>query len=210
MEESGVDRALVKVAIEARKGAGRVLPFRFLTAARAAPSFEPALDVAMKDAIAEMPQMPGRTVVCVDTSGSMYQALSARSSVTRGDAAAALGSMINGDVRMIAFGSGAVEIPARRGMAGVDAVRSAQGIVGHGTNIPAAVELAETIGYDRLIVITDEQTVGRVLAPKGKGYMINVASARNGVGYGPWVHIDGFSENTLKFILELEGAEVSA
>ena len=34
--------------------------------------------------------------------------------------------------------------------------------------------------------------------------MINVASARNGVGYGPWVHIDGFSEAVLRFIVEHE------
>ena len=206
MEQSKVDRDLVRNAIEARKGAHRVLPFRFVSAARAAPSFEPSLDIAMKAAIADTPALPGRTVVCVDTSASMYAPLSQRSTVLRADAASALGSMINGDVRMIAFASGAIEVPARRGMAGVDAIRSSMGVVGHETNIRAAIDLAETIGYDRLIVITDEQTAGRIPAPKGKkGYMINVASAKNGVGYGPWVHIDGFSENTLKFIREIEG-----
>ena len=34
--------------------------------------------------------------------------------------------------------------------------------------------------------------------------MINVASARNGVGYGPWTHIDGFSEAVIDYIRELE------
>ncbi len=58
--------------------------------------------------------------------------------------------------------------------------------------------------YDRIIVITDEQSHDRVGAPRGKGYMINVASARNGVGYGPWVHIDGFSEAIVNYIRELE------
>jgi hypothetical protein len=38
--------------------------------------------------------------------------------------------------------------------------------------------------------------------------MINVASAKHGVGYGkPWVHIDGFSEGVLKFINEIERGE---
>lgn len=37
-----------------------------------------------------------------------------------------------------------------------------------------------------------------------RGYMINVASARNGVGYGDWTRIDGFSENVLRFIREIE------
>ena len=34
--------------------------------------------------------------------------------------------------------------------------------------------------------------------------MINVASARNGVGYGPWTHIDGFSESVIRFMHEHE------
>ncbi len=37
--------------------------------------------------------------------------------------------------------------------------------------------------------------------------MINVASARNGVGYGPWVQIDGFSEAVINYIRELENSE---
>ena len=41
-------------------------------------------------------------------------------------------------------------------------------------------------------------------APGAKGYMINVDSNKNGVGYGPWVHIDGFSENVIRFIHEIE------
>jgi hypothetical protein len=35
-------------------------------------------------------------------------------------------------------------------------------------------------------------------------YMINVASARNGVGYGAWTHIDGFSEAVLNYVRERE------
>jgi len=34
--------------------------------------------------------------------------------------------------------------------------------------------------------------------------VINVASARNGVGYGLWVHIDGWSEAVLEYIREAE------
>jgi hypothetical protein len=49
--------------------------------------------------------------------------------------------------------------------------------------------------FDRLLVITDEQSHDNVPAPKGKGYVINVASNKNGVGYGKWTHIDGWSES---------------
>jgi hypothetical protein len=51
-------------------------------------------------------------------------------------------------------------------------------------------------------VITDEQSWSPVPAPKAKhAYMLNVASAKCGVGYrNGWVHIDGFSESVLKYI----------
>jgi hypothetical protein len=37
--------------------------------------------------------------------------------------------------------------------------------------------------------------------------MINVASAKNGVGYGSWAHIDGWSEAVIEYIRELERSE---
>jgi len=48
----------------------------------------------------------------------------------------------------------------------------------------AAVVKVSNFSHDRLIVITDEQSADRVPEPKGLGYMINVASNRNGVGFG--------------------------
>src|SRR5262245_5369793 len=47
MGEAGVDEGLVRKAIRDRKGAQRVLPFRFVAAARAAPMFDGALDKAL-------------------------------------------------------------------------------------------------------------------------------------------------------------------
>ena len=60
-----------------------------------------------------------------------------------------------------------------------------------GTMLGAAVE-AVAGTYDRLIVITDEQAHDKVPAPTSAG--INVASYRHGVSYGPWMHIEGWSE----------------
>lgn len=61
------------------------------------------------------------------------------------------------------------------------------------------------VQHDRLIVITDEQSHDRVGDPvAAHAYMINVASAQRGVGYGKWNHIDGFSEGILRFINEFE------
>jgi hypothetical protein len=205
MAEAGCDPDLVKDAIVARKGgAQRVLPFRYIAAARAAPQFEPAIDQALCEAIAELPILPGKTAILIDVSGSMDDRLSAKSDMTRMDAAAALGAIWPGDVRMFTFSQQVVEVPPRRGMAGVDAiVRSQQ----HGgTYLGQAVQaLNAQVPYDRLIVITDEQSHDRVGDPvNGRAYMINVASAQRGVGYGKWNHIDGFSEGILRFIHEFE------
>jgi len=51
-----------------------------------------------------------------------------------------------------------------------------------------------------LIVITDERAHDTVPAPNGKGYVINVASYKNGLGYGKWTHIDGWSESVVEYI----------
>jgi hypothetical protein len=72
-------------------------------------------------------------------------------------------------------------------------------------------ERAEPIEMDRLIVITDEQVADKVSPPVGLrhgAYMINVASAKNGVGYGDsWTHLDGFSEQVIRWIAEFEKLE---
>ncbi len=204
MVQAGVDLDLVKSAIVARKGgAQRVFPFRYVAAARAAPQLEPALDQALCEAIAEMPVFSGKTIVLVDVSGSMEAKLSAKSDMTRMDAAAALASIIHGDLRVFTFSQALCEGPPRRGMAGVDAIVGSQ--PHGGTYLGAALAQIYPLPHDRLIVITDEQSHDAVPEPVvPASYMINVASNRNGVGYGRWTHIDGFSEGVLRFIQETE------
>lgn len=204
MATAGVDSDVVKQAIVARQnGAQRVLPFRYVAAARAAPQFEPVIDQALCEAITEMPLLEGKTVILVDVSGSMDTKLSAKSDMTRMDAAAALGSIVHGDIRLFTFSSALTEVPPRRGMAGVDAIVRSQP---HGsTYLGQAVQAVNSLPHDRLIVITDEQSHDHVPDPVAKrAYMINVASNQNGVGYGRWTHIDGFSEGVIRFIHEVE------
>ena len=77
---------------------------------------------------------------------------------------------------------------------------------GHGTDTKAAVMLAATKGYDRVIVLTDEQSATNIGNPLigTKGYMLNVASYQNGIGGKDWVRIDGWSEAVVDYIQELE------
>lgn len=219
MDQSGVDRSLVIAAIRARKGADRVLPFRYIGAARAAPSFEPALDEALIASIGAMPRLKGRTLVLVDVSHSMNAKLSAKSDLTRMDAAAALAAILPADdLRVMTFSNGLIEVPARKGMAGIEIIRRSQ--PHSGTQLAATMKMVnQRFPHDRLIVITDEQAGGGHIMTGDNGgrvpdpiveraYMINVASAKNGVGYGKWLHIDGFSENVLRFLFEIEAADL--
>lgn len=207
MVDAGCDLELVKEAIVARKGAKLVFPFRYVAAARAAPQLEPVIDQALVAAVADGVRLPGKTIILVDVSGSMDSKLSAKSDMTRMDAAATLASVINGDVRVFSFSTMTKEVPPRRGMAGVDAIIKSQ----HhgGTELGTAVRHANALPHDRLIVISDEQAAQPVPAPKAdKAYMINVASYQNGVGYGAgWTHIDGFSEAVIRYIAAIEGLD---
>lgn len=205
MTEAGCDVQLVRDAIALRKGAERVLPFRFIAAARVVPQFETEIDAAMLAGMANMERLPGRTVVLVDNSGSMYAPLSSKSDLTRADAAAGLAIFVRGiseSVRVFAFSDNLVEVPARTGMALRDALQAAT--IHGSTYLGAAVKTMNELSYDRLIVITDEQSHDIVPNPKGRAYMINIASSKNGVGYGPWVHVDGWSEQLISFIQEYE------
>jgi len=133
----------------------------------------------------------------------MNSPVSGKSDMTRMDAAATLASIFPGRARIFTFSDALVEVPQRPGMAGVAVIKNSQ----HhsGTQLGAAIERTKQIGkFDRMIVITDEQSRDTVGGPSGRGYVINVASNRNGVGYGDWTRIDGFSENVLRFIREIE------
>ncbi len=106
------------------------------------------------------------------------------------------------DVVVVTFSASAVVVPSRRGFALRDAIDKSQehGSTMLGASLNAIHAHALTKDYTRLIVITDEQSADTVPDPHGKGYMLNVASAKNGVGYGAWTHIDGWSEAVVDYI----------
>jgi TROVE domain/von Willebrand factor type A domain len=208
LHAAGVREELVLSALAAMK-TERVLPFRFLAAARNAPQWEEALEQAMFRSLeGRTARLAGHTVLLVDVSGSMEAPLSQRSEMRRTDAAYGLAILLREiaeKVTIYTFSNDAVLVPSRRGMALRDALERSQPHMG--TYLGAAVRKAEDAarsGVDRIVAITDEQSHDRVDVPRGKGYMINVASNRNGVGYGEWTHIDGWSEAVIDYIAELE------
>lgn len=181
----------------------RILPFRFITAARYAPRLEDALEQAMFRCLADLPKLGGKTALLIDHSGSMGEKVSGKSEISRFDAAAAVAMILRETTdrcRVFTFAEDCIEVPPRRGFAMVQAV---QAFVN-----PVSTQLGKAVKYvyskfpecDRIIVITDEQSQDRPPHPQGHGYIVNVAGYRNGIGYGPWVTIDGWSEAIIEYI----------
>lgn len=203
MAEAKADEAVVREAL-GRMKTERVLPFRFISAARYAPQWEAELEKAMFKSLEGQAKLPGKTVLLVDVSGSMDAQLSRRSDMNRNDAAYGLAVLLREiaeNVSVYSFSDKLVRIPSRSGFALRDAINTSQ--PHSGTYLGKAVSSIDE-KYDRLIVITDEQAHDAVPNAKARGYVINVASYKNGVGYGQWVHIDGWSEAVIEYIRAAE------
>lgn len=205
MNEAGVDAGAVDAYGKAVDIA-RVLPFRFIAAARAVPAWEHIIEPMMLRACEGREKLPGKTIVLLDVSGSMFSPISAKSDLHRVDAACGVAILLRelcSDVEVLTFSNHVVQVPARRGFALRDAIVQSQ--PHSGTQMGMAVQAVNAQRKcDRLIVLTDEQSADRVPAPASLGYVINVASEKHGVGYGAWRHIDGWSEACIDYIQELE------
>lgn len=207
MVTANCDLSLIRKALAEGAATSKALPFRFIAAARHAPALEPDLDAAMQVSTVGMEKLPGRTLVLIDVSPSMNAALSAKSDLSRTDAACGLAILARElcqDVRIFAFSNSIAEVPARRGMALSDAIKRA--VPSNGTMLGAAVKRMNSLPHDRLIIVTDEESQDPVPPPIAKAYMVNVSGSANGIGYGDWTRISGFSEAILTYIMESERA----
>lgn len=205
MEQSGVNRDIVKNRLLTGAKNSKALPFRFIAAMLACPKWEDMIEAAMLVSCENLEKLPGKTAIVVDCSGSMGAPLSNKSQLSRFQAAAALAILVReiaDEPAVYAFGTDVKQVRPRRGMALGDELLNSG--VGHGTRLGNAVACVNADGYDRAIIITDEQSRDSVPNPIGGGYVINVASYQNGIGYGPWNHIDGFSEAVIDWIREIE------
>ncbi|WIW43567.1 TROVE domain-containing protein [Bradyrhizobium sp. 62B] len=205
MQTAQVPRETIAGAIEAMR-TDRILPYRFITAARYAPDFEPELEAAMLKSVKDHVRLPGRTRLLIDVSGSMFATLSAQSEMTRAEAACGLAILareICDEVEIFTFSNDVVKVPPRRGFALRDAIINSQS---HGgTYLGKAVTEIDRKG-DRLIVFTDEQSHDQVPEPKARGTIVNVASYQHGVGHGAWTRVNGFSEAVVAWIAASETA----
>jgi len=229
MQEANVPLPLIREGLEKAK-VDRVLPFRFISAAKHAPKLEPELEQAMYRCLTVQERLKGKTVLVIDVSGSMGGMISGKSELQRVDAAAAVAILLREiceDASIYCTAGNDYSrvhktalIPSRRGFALRDSICASSSALGGG-----GIFLVQAMNYvyakegevDRLIVITDEQDcdVDPAKAPAkakvfGKqNYLINVAAYKNGIGYGRWNHIDGWSEAVIDFIREDEKLALS-
>lgn len=143
----------------------RQFPFRFVAAYRNAPSLRwaYALDRAIEAATANVPALAGRTLVLVDTSASMRQGVSARSTISAIEAATVFGVALakrGNDVDLYGFADRVfrhrVE-PAASLLTQVGRLVGRVGEAGHGTRIAESLR-ATYRRHDRVVIVTDMQT----------------------------------------------------
>jgi 60 kDa SS-A/Ro ribonucleoprotein len=226
MEQSGVDIGLIREYAKIVQ-LDRVLPFRFISAARAVPRFESIIEDMMLRCVTKVEKLKGKTILIVDTSGSMHgKTVSTKSDLTRLDAAGALAILIReiAEEPVVYATAGddgkrihaTMEVPARRGFALGELFANMRFIdkIGQG-----GIFLKQCMDYvgekekfeaARVIVITDEQDCSRGPGSKcdpdeaeafgDENYIINVAPDKNGIGYGKWTHISGWSEAIIDYI----------
>lgn len=207
MVESGVSESIIRT-YSASINVDKVLPFRYIAAARIVPQFEDMLEAMMFRSLAKAEKLSGKTVLLVDVSGSMFGVkVSEKSDLDRYDAAAALAmlcSEVCEQVEVYSFSNNVARIAPRKGFALSEAISGSQ--PHSGTYLGGAIAaLNANCNYDRLIIITDEQSNDVVgTAKMDKSYILNVASYMNGVNQNSYTTITGFSESCIEYIRELE------
>ncbi|MGW6307586.1 TROVE domain-containing protein [Streptomyces niveus] len=185
---AGVADRLSDPAVVARS---RQFPFRYLAAYQHAPSLRWSypLERALGHSLANVPALPGRTLILVDRSGSMWSPLSDRSQLNRADAAAIFGTAVAmraADADLVEFGTSSGKVKYRRG----ESVLKVLGRFGDlgGTDTSAAVR-AHYRGHDRVLIVTDEQASysgfrdpTRQVPERVPVYTWNLAGYRSGHG----------------------------
>jgi hypothetical protein len=206
-------KAEAKARIEdpAEVAKSRQFPYRFWSAYRNVPSMEWAasLEKAMELSTQNIPELPGRTLVLIDTSGSMQSPVSQRSKVMRYEVGALFGAAVakrseKVDVHLFATDVMPYPVvdPSISVLRYIEGVQRQIGKVGHGTNIHQAVERTWD-GHDRVVIMTDEAAHDSARVAEKQIPMLHVfnlsgyqtATFEAGPGRCTW---GGFSDATFK------------
>lgn len=165
-------RALVVLKLEDDEEVRQsmMFPFRFLAAYRAAAGdlrWAYPLEQALGHSLSNVPALPGRTLILVDQSPSMFpgsqysgnRADAPKSDISYADQAKVFGCAVAlraEKADLISYGSTSQQIKFRRGESMLKVMERFT-MIG-GTDTPAAAQ-AHFKGHDRVIILTDEQTM---------------------------------------------------
>ncbi|GLF98646.1 vWA domain-containing protein [Streptomyces yaizuensis] len=147
-----------RIADPARVARAGALPLHYLGVYQQTPSlhWSHALEQALGHALALVPRLPGRTLVLVDRSASMWSMLMDGSRLTKADAAAVFGiavAMRAERADLVQFGSSSAVVRFRPGEPVLVVLERFVSMGG----THAAEALRERYrGHDRVIVVTDE------------------------------------------------------
>ncbi|MET8798194.1 TROVE domain-containing protein [Nocardia sp. NPDC004568] len=145
----------------------RQLPMRFLSAYRAAPSLRWSypLELALDAAVANIPALSGRTLILIDTSGSMNAGFSKDGSLKRWDAAVVFGLALARrchSTDTISYSDHGMRFELQPGeslLRAIDRWQRDGYFIGNGTATAGAVQ-ATFDRHDRVVILTDEQAGG--------------------------------------------------
>ncbi|WP_406389271.1 TROVE domain-containing protein [Streptomyces sp. NBC_00887] len=196
-DEAGVSDAVAaevaaRISDPVAVKASRQFPFRYLAAYQHAPSLRWAypLEQALGHSLANIPALPGRTLILVDRSGSMWARLSDRSQLNRADAAAVFGAALAlraADADLVEFGTSSAPVRHRSGESVLKILERFHSL--GGTNTVEAVR-RHYRKHDRVLIVTDEQAsftyygdVAEGIPPTVPVYTWNLAGYR--IGHGP-------------------------
>ena len=183
-----------RLADPAEVAKSRVLPMRFLSAYNAAPSLRWAytLEKALQAALVNVPVLAGRTLILIDTSGSMAGTFSRDGTLRYWDAATVFGLALAeraADPTVVSFSSGTKTFPRRNGESVLAAVRRFKEkgyFLNAGTETEAAIR-GRYQRHDRVVILTDEQAfhhpendVAEAVPPSVPVYTWNLAGYRLG------------------------------
>lgn len=171
-DQAGISREVQKAVAAKLEDPEQVarskqFPFRFLNAYKALDSltYGPALEAALDESTKNIPAMPGKNLILIDTSASMSSRMSNKSSLSYAEAAALFGIALakkGEEVTVIGFASGSFVHEIKKGssvLKEIDRFTRRIGEVSHGTDLLGAVK-RHFKGHDRVFVFSDMQIMG--------------------------------------------------
>ena len=198
----------------------RQLPMRFLSAFRSVSNvrWHVALEHALQASLANIPEFKGRTLILIDTSGSMSGMMSDKSQLQYWDAAAIFGLALSQrceSADVYSFSNRVMQFPLAKGaslLVMLEAFKRGY-FQGQGTSTLESLR-ATYRNHDRVIVLTDEQanwhTAGSVYDPLPAhipAITFNLAGYRVGhaaSGTPTRITIGGLSDQAFKLLPVLE------